>query len=385
MTLKQVFKNFFESEKSGGLILVFVTILSLVFANSPWQIGYINFWNYELNGHSIVQWINDGLMTIFFLYIGLQLERELYNGKLSSLKSAALPFFGALGGMIMPAGLFLLFNFGTDSAVGAGIPMATDIAFAIGILSLLGNRIPTSLKIFLTALAIMDDLGAILIIAIFYTTSIAFINLAIALGLFGFLLLLNKLKVRNLILYLVGGVAMWYFMLNSGVHPTITGVLLAFAISFDKDGEKSSSHILRNFLSKPVAFIILPLFALANTSIAFGANWQSGLIQASSIGIIVGLVIGKPLGIWLFSFIGVRLGFCTLPSELKWRNIIGVGFLAGIGFTMSIFITLLAFDDLTVVNNSKIAILIASVVAGIIGFLLLRKTLKSTAEDVVAV
>lgn len=203
--------------------------------------------------------------------------------------------------------------------------------------------------------------------------------------LFGFLLLLNKLKVRNLILYLVGGVAMWYFMLNSGVHPTITGVLLAFAISFDKDGEKSSSHILRNFLSKPVAFIILPLFALAKTSIAFGANWQSGLIQASSIGIIVGLVIGKPLGIWLFSFIGVRLGFCTLPSELKWRNIIGVGFLTGIGFTMSIFITLLAFDDLTVVNNSKIAILVASVVAGIIGFLLLRKTLKSPAEDVVAV
>jgi NhaA family Na+:H+ antiporter len=381
MMLKRLFNNFFNSEKSGGLILVFVTVLSLGLANSPWQTSYINFWQFDLGGHSIVHWINDGLMTIFFLLIGLQLEREIYNGKLSSLKSAALPFFGALGGMIIPAGLFLLFNFGKDTQVGAGIPMATDIAFAIGILSLLGKRIPTSLKIFLTALAIMDDLGAIIIIAIFYTTSISFVNLFIALGIFGFLLILNQLKVRNIISYLVGGLAMWYFMLNSGVHPTITGVLLAFSVTFGKGGEKSSSYILQHFLSKPVAFLILPLFAIANTCISFGDSWQSGLGQANSLGIIAGLIIGKPLGIWLFSFIGVSLGFCALPTELKWGNIIGVGFLAGIGFTMSIFITLLAFDDAETVNNSKIAIIIASVLAGIIGFIWLKKTLKLPIEN----
>ncbi len=381
MTLTQLFNNFFNNKKAGGLILVFVTVLSLGLANSPWQTDYINFWHFDLGGHSIVHWINDGLMTIFFLLIGLQLEREIYDGKLSSLKSAALPFFGALGGMIVPAGLFLLLNFGTDTQAGAGIPMATDIAFAIGILSLLGNRVPTSLKIFLTALAIMDDLGAIIIIAIFYTTSIAFVNLFIALGIFGFLLILNRLKVRNLMPYLIGGVVMWYFMLNSGVHATITGVLLAFAVSYGNGGEKSSSYILQHFLRKPVAFLVLPLFAIANTGISFGDSWQSGLGQASSLGIIAGLVIGKPLGIWLFSFISVSLGLCALPTELKWKNIIGAGFLAGIGFTMSIFITLLAFDNADTVNNSKIAIIIASVVAGIIGFLWLKQTLKTPIEE----
>jgi NhaA family Na+:H+ antiporter len=381
MRLKQLFNSFINSKKAGGLILVFVTVLSLGLANSPWQTGYINFWHFELGEHSIVHWINDGLMTIFFLYIGLELKREIYEGKLSELKSAALPFFGALGGMVVPAGLFLLLNFGTDTQGGTGIPTATDIAFAIGILSLLGKRVPTSLKIFLTALAIIDDLGAIIIIAIFYTTSIAFVNLFIALGIFGFLILLNQLKVRKLFPYLIGGVVMWYFMMNSGVHPTITGVLLAFAVTFGNGGEKSSSYILKDFLSKPVAFLILPLFVIANTCISFSDNWQSGLGHASSLGIFAGLIIGKPLGIWLFSFIGVRLGFCTLPKELKWGNIIGVGFLAGIGFTMSIFITLLAFDDTEVVNNSKIAIIIASAVAGIIGFIWLKKTLKSPIEN----
>jgi NhaA family Na+:H+ antiporter len=381
MILKQLFNDFINSKKAGGLILVFATVLSLGLANSPWQKDYINFWHIELGEHSITHWINDGLMTIFFLYIGLELKREIYEGKLSEFKSAALPFFGALGGMIVPAGLFLLFNFGTDTQGGTGIPTATDIAFAIGILSLLGKRVPTSLKIFLTALAIIDDLGAIIIIAIFYTTSIAFVNLFISLGIFGFLILLNRLNVRNLIPYLIGGVAMWYFMLNSGVHPTITGVLLAFAVTFGNGGEKSSSYLLKDFLSKPVAFLILPLFVIANTCISFSDNWQSGLGQASSLGIFAGLIIGKPLGIWLFSFMGVRLKFCTLPTELKWGNIIGVGFLAGIGFTMSIFITLLAFDDTEIVNNSKIAIIFASAIAGIIGFVWLKKTLKSPIEN----
>lgn len=377
MKLGRLFNDFFESEKAGGLILVLVTILSLGLANSAWQTNYINFWQIDLGGHSIVHIINDGLMAIFFLLIGLELEREVYTGELSSVKNASLPIFGALGGMLIPAGLFLALNFGTQTQSGAGIPMATDIAFAIGILSLLGKRVPTSLKIFLTALAVMDDLGAIFVIAIFYTNTLAFTNLFIALGIFGLLLILNRLKVQNLIPYLIGGVVMWYFMLHSGVHATITGVLLAFAIPFGDGGEKSPSFKLQHFLHKPVAFVILPLFALANTCIALGDNWQSGLSEPNGVGILVGLVIGKPLGIWLFSFIGVGLGLCVLPTDLKWKNIIGAGFLGGIGFTMSIFITLLAFSNEDVINNSKIAILLASFIAGTIGFIWLRLTLQN--------
>jgi Na+:H+ antiporter, NhaA family len=381
MKLTRLYKEFFSSEKAGGLILVFVTALSLGLANSQWQADYINIWHFNIGGHTIVHWINDGLMTIFFLLIGLELEREIYLGELSDIKNASLPIVGALGGMLVPAGLFLLLNFGKDTQPGAGIPMATDIAFAIGILSLLGNRVPASLKIFLTALAVIDDLGAIVVIAIFYTTSIAFLNLFIALGIFGILIILNRLRVFNLIPYLIGGLAMWYFMLHSGVHATITGILLAFAIPFGNGGEKSPSHILQHFLHKPVAFLILPLFAIANTCIAVGDGWQNALGQPNSLGIMAGLVIGKPLGIWLFSFIGVGLGLCVLPNDLKWKNIIGAGFLGGIGFTMSIFITLLAFDNDDIVKSSKIAILISSLIAGTIGFIFLKLTLKSKVEN----
>lgn len=376
MKLTRLFNDFFDSEKAGGVILVIVTALSLFLANSAWQTDYIDFWHLQLGGHSIVHWINHGLMSIFFLLIGLELEREIYHGELTDIKNASLPIFGALGGMLVPAGLFLLLNFGTDTQAGAGIPMATDIAFAIGILSLLGKLVPTSLKIFLTALAVMDDLGAIIVIAIFYSTSIAFVNLFIALGIFGFLLILNRLKIHNLIPYLVGGIAMWYFMLNSGVHATITGVLLAFVVPFSNGREKSPSYILQHLLNKPVAFLILPLFAVANTCIAVGDSWYADLGKTNSLGIIAGLIIGKPLGILLFSFIGVSLGLCTLPTDLKWKNIIGAGCLAGIGFTMSIFITLLAFDNSDIINDSKIAILIASIVAGMVGFIFLKLTLK---------
>ncbi len=374
----KLFNDFFNSEKTGGLILIVATFLSLAIANSSWQKGYINFWEYHLGGHSIIYLINDGLMTIFFLLIGLELEREVYNGELSDIKNASLPIFAAIGGMVIPALLFLLLNFGTESQSGAGIPMATDIAFAIGILSLLGDKVPASLKIFLTALAVIDDLGAIIVIAVFYTSSIAYTNLAIALGIFLVLFILNRLKIRNLIPYLAGGVAMWYFMLNSGIHPTITGVLLAFVIPFGNGDEKSSSFLLQHILHKPVAFFILPLFALANTCMIVDDNWQAGICDRSSIGIFTGLVIGKPLGICLFAFIGVALGFCNLPADLKWRHIIGAGFLGGIGFTMSIFITLLAFNDSNSINHSKLAILIASLLAGTIGFIWLKITLKKS-------
>ncbi|MFV8325663.1 Na+/H+ antiporter NhaA [Flavobacterium sp. ZS1P14] len=379
MKLTKTFKVFFQSEKSGGLLLLFVTVLSLCLANSSFQTEYIGFWETQLGHHSITHWINDGLMTIFFLLIGLELEREIYNGELSSIKNAALPIFGAVGGMLVPAGIFLALNFGTTTQNGAGIPMATDIAFAIGILSLLGNRVPTSLKIFLTALAVIDDLGAIIVIAIFYTSTIIFVNIFIALGILGGLFILNRMKIHNLFPYLIGGILMWYFMLNSGVHATITGVLLAFVIPFGDGGKKTSSYKIQHFLHKPVAFFILPLFAIANTCIAIDSNWHEGLNHPNTIGIIVGLVIGKPLGIWLFSFLGVGLGICVLPKDLKWKTIIGAGMLGGIGFTMSIFITLLAFknDGAEVITYSKIAILIASFIAGTCGFIWLKFSLKA--------
>lgn len=372
MRLAKLFNEFFYSEKASGVILIFVTAVSLVLANSAWQSGYINFWNADIGGHSIVHWINDGLMTIFFLLIGLELEREIYTGQLSNLKNASLPIFAAIGGMIVPVVIFLIFNYGTATQSGAGIPMATDIAFAVGILSLSGHSVPALLKVFLTALAVIDDLGAVIVIAIFYTTSISFLNLFIALGIFVLLLILNRLKIHNLIPYLIGGIAMWYFMLHSGVHATITGVLTAFAIPFGSGGKKSPSYILQHFLHKPVAFFILPLFAIANTCIPLGNYTYSSFSNANSMGIIAGLVIGKPLGISLFSFFSVAAGICVLPTELKWKNIIGAGFLGGIGFTMSIFITFLAFNDAAIIESSKIAILLASVIAGIVGFFWLK-------------
>jgi NhaA family Na+:H+ antiporter len=376
MRTSELFKDFFESEKSGGLVLIGCTLISLVLANSIFGSAYLHFWHTNFAGQPIEYWINDGLMTIFFLLIGLELEREVYLGELSNLKNALLPIFGAIGGMLFPAALYLFFNYGTSTHSGAGIPMATDIAFALGILSLLGNRVPTSLKIFLTALAVIDDLGAILVIAVFYTKTLFWDNLLIALGIFVLLLIFNRLKVRNLIPYIIGGIVMWYFMLHSGVHATITGVLLAFSIPFGNGDKKSTSYILQHFLHKPVAFIILPVFALANTAIILSSNMGEILTEHYSIGIALGLIVGKPLGIFSLSFLAVKLGICKLPSDLSWKTVFNVGFLGGIGFTMSIFVTLLAFEDETIINNAKFIILLSSLVAGTIGFLSLKLSLK---------
>ncbi len=377
MKITQLYKDFFDSEKAGGLTLIICTVLSLILANSSMGASYHDFFQIQFQGHSIEHWINDGLMSIFFLLIGLELERELYQGELSNIKDALLPFFGALGGMLVPAGIYLFFNYGTATQSGAGIPMATDIAFALGILSLLGNKVPTSLKVFLTALAVIDDLGAIIIIAIFYTKTLLLSNLLIALGIFALLLVLNVLKIRSLIPYLIGGCAMWYFMLHSGVHATITGVLLAFAIPFGNGDKNSTSYILQHFLHKPVAFIILPIFALANTAIHFNGDIAQTLTETYSMGIAFGLIVGKPIGVFLLSFLAVSLGFCQLPADINWKSIFGVGFLAGIGFTMSIFITLLAFEDGDIINNSKLIILISSLIAGTIGFSFLKLTLTN--------
>ena len=372
----KLFAEFFESEKSGGLLLIACTLISLALTNSGLGETYLHFWHTPFAGHPIEFWINDGLMVIFFLLVGLELEREIYIGELSDVKNALLPIFGALGGMLVPAGIYLFFNYGTSTQSGAGIPMATDIAFALGVLSLLGSRVPTSLKIFLTALAVIDDLGAIIVIAIFYTKNLSWLNLSIAMGILGLLFIFNRLKVRNLIPCLIGGVVMWYFMLNSGVHATITGVLLAFVIPFGNGDEKSTSFLLQHFLHKPVAFFILPLFALANTAIILDLDLKEIVTAHYSMGIALGLIVGKPLGIFAMSLIAVKTGICKLPEDLNWRTIFGVGFLGGIGFTMSIFVTLLAFEDVTIINHAKIIILLSSLIAGLVGFFALKVILK---------
>lgn len=382
MLRTKIFKDFFESEKIGGLILISCTIISLLVANSTFGSSYHHFWTSPVFGQTLEYWINDGLMTIFFLLIGLELEREIYQGELSNKKDALLPIFAALGGMLVPAGIYLFFNWETATQSGAGIPMATDIAFALGVLSLLGNRVPVSLKIFLTALAVIDDLGAILVIAFFYTKTILWTNLLIALALFIGLFILGKyFKVRNLMPYLIGGVAMWYFMLHSGIHATITGVLLAFAIPFGKGEKKSTSYILQHALHKPVAFVILPIFALANTAIAVNGNIEEILVATSSIGIALGLIIGKPLGIFLLTLVAVKLRFCRLPEGLNWKTIVGVGFLGGVGFTMSIFITLLAFENEMLISNAKLIIMLASLLAGSLGYVFLKIVLKNKPVD----
>jgi len=376
MLLSKLYKDFFNSEKIGGLLLIASTIVSMSLVNSWLRDAYLNFWHFSIAGHDLVHWINDGIMTLFFLLIGLELEREIYKGELSNFRVAILPIIAAIGGMAVPAGIYSLFNFGTPSQSGSGIPTATDIAFALGILSLLGNRIPASLKIFLTAFAVIDDLGAIVIIAIFYTNSLVLSNLLAALAIFVLLLLLNRMKIMNLIPYLLGGVFIWYFMYASGVHPTITGILLAFAIPFRTGGSESPSTRLQHFLHKPVAYIVLPLFALADTAIPLSSSMAENLAGNVSLGIILGLLIGKPLGITLFSYLTVLAGLSKLPSELKWKHIIGIGFLGGIGFTMSIFITILAFPQLEAIHTAKLSIFIGSFLSGLTGFLWLWITLK---------
>lgn len=381
MRLTKLFTEFFESEKAGGFILIGCTVISLLVANSNLGDAYTGFWHSTIGGYSLEYWINDGLMVIFFLLIGLELEREIYKGELSNTRNAMLPIFGAAGGMLVPAGIYLLFNYGTAAQPGAGIPMATDIAFAIGMLSLLGKRVPAALKIFLIALAVIDDLGAILVIAFFYSKGIVLMNLLISLGIFVLLLILNRLRVQILSIYLLAGVAMWYFMLDSGVHPTITGVLLAFAIPFGNGEPSSISYKLQHALHKPVSFAILPVFALANTGINIEPGWAETLFSNGSLGIFFGLVAGKPLGILLFCFIAVTAGVASLPAGIRWKHLGAVGLLGGIGFTMAIFIALLAFEDPAQIVHAKMAILVTSLVAAVAGLGLLTGVLKPRVND----
>jgi NhaA family Na+:H+ antiporter len=377
MKLTQIFHRFFNSEKTGGLVLILCTILSLLLANSPFKDSYINFWNTNINGHALTHWINDGLMAIFFLLIGLELEREVYIGELRNTRKALFPVIAAIGGVLIPAFIYTIFNYGTPLQKGAGIPMATDIAFAIGVLSLLGKRVPPALKIFITALAVIDDLCAILVIAVFYASGISGLYIGFASACFGIMILMNRLKIHRLLPYIILGIALWYCLLHSGVHATIAGVLTAFAIPFGDGSERSISYKLQNFLHRPVAYFIVPLFALANTALFIAPGVLEKLGSNEGLGIIIGLVAGKPLGIMLFTVLAVMLGFCRLPQELNWKHIFGVSLLAGIGFTMSIFVSLLAFEDLIEVETAKISIIVASLIAAILGLAVLKMILSS--------
>lgn len=375
MKLTKLFRDFFNSERIGGIILLFCTLTSLIIANSVYGESYARFWQFYIDlsflsvnlNYSIEHWINDGLMTIFFLLVGLEIERELYKGELAQIKNAMLPVGAAVGGMLVPAAIYFILNNNSADKSGFGIPMATDIAFALGMLALAGSRVPSPLKIFLAALAIIDDLGAILVIGIFYNTGIAWNYLFASLGIFALLMVFNKTGVKNLLYYFIPGIVMWYCMLQSGVHPSITGVLLAFAIPFSGNDKTNPSYLLQHVLHKPVAFIILPIFALANTGIILTEGWQGEMFSTNTLGIILGLVAGKPLGILLFCWIMIKLKLGFLPWNVTWYHLLGAGVLAGIGFTMSIFISNLAFVDAKDIQLSKIAVLTGSLIATIAG------------------
>ena len=365
--------EFIKDSRAVGVTLICCTMLSLFLSNSAWGEGYMQFWLTEIHlptnaltiPHTFLHMINDGLMALFFLLVGMEIKRELVNGELSSVKKSLMPILGAVGGMVVPALIYIMWCGGTPYASGWGVPMATDIAFSLGVLSLLGKRAPMPVKIFLTALAIIDDLGAIVAIALFYTNTINLTNLAIGGGIFGILLVMNRMKVSSLWLYFVLGAGLWYFIFNSGVHATIAGVLLAFTIPVRKIDN------LEHALHDPVSFIILPLFALANTAIALPDDFS--VVYSSNVhhGIFMGLVLGKPLGIFLVCFLAVKLRVASLPKLMTWNHVIGMGLLAGIGFTMSIFIATLAFDSEQQQVVSKVAIIGASAVSAVLGFLYL--------------
>ena len=428
-------RKFLDRETTGGLLLIGATLIALMLGNSQWADTYHHYLKdelvFELSKHftlrlTVEEWINDGLMAIFFLVAALELKREILVGELSSWKKASMPLLGALGGMIVPALIFLALNFNTDKMVGWGIPMATDIAYSLGIIGLLGKRIPLQLKTFLIALAIADDLGAILVIALFYSSDLSWFYLGAGAGIFTLLMLCNRFGIKNLFWYLLGGIALWYCFLNSGVHPTIAGVLFAVTIpvkpkldskilkertarnvaaleetdienrdplqdirqrkilqAMKKDTENSNPPLLKleNALIDFNVFFIIPVFAIANAGVKLDVSLLEVISGSLGLGILLGLVIGKVLGISLFALIGEKLGIAELHSSLRWRHVVGMGMIAGIGFTMSLFITNLAFVDPELIKVAKISIMLASLIAAVGGVaMLLTGTARDTRE-----
>lgn len=376
----KIFSHFFQSSSAGGILLLLSVCISLLIANTGLSSGFSEFLSFPLGfetaslqlRYPILLWINDGLMAVFFLFVGLEIKREIVEGELSSMRQAALPVLAAIGGVLVPALIYAAFNSGIpETSKGWGIPMATDIAFALGILSLLGSKVPSGLKIFLAALAIVDDLIAILVIAIFYSSELHFQYLGYAGAIFLLLIIFNRLGVKNLFFYLIPGIVMWYFIHHSGIHATIAGVLTALTLPTNEEDIDSPLEKLEHALTRPVNFIIMPIFALANTNITFESGMVEGLAGNLSLGIVLGLFIGKPIGIFAMSWLSVKTNIADLPENTKWPHVLGLGLLGGIGFTMSIFIALLSFNHPEYQNEAKFAVLIASVLAGISGFLVL--------------
>jgi Na+:H+ antiporter, NhaA family len=419
------FQDFARKQSSGGILLIIATVVALVWANSPWAESYSNLWHTKLTvgvgGFSIskdlTHWINDGLMAVFFLVVGLEIKREILVGELSSIRGATLPVVAAVGGAVVPATIFLTINAGTEGSAGWGIPMATDIAFALGVLALLGEKAPVGLKVFLTALAIVDDIIAVLVIAFFYGSEISWGALAVGVVFLAALVVANLLGVGKTLVYAVLGIGLWLCFLLSGVHATIAGVLLALTVPassfinptaflergryildrFEKAGEKGENvltneerqaalhalnhaayklepplHELEHALHPWVAFAIMPIFAVANAGLPLSRGISEALTSPVAFGIVVGLVVGKQLGITLFAWLAVRSGISELPGDINWRHVYGAGWLAGIGFTMSLFITDLAFLDGSLVDAAKLGILVASLIAGVVGWTILR-------------
>ncbi|MFL2763626.1 MAG: Na+/H+ antiporter NhaA [Dehalococcoidia bacterium] len=423
------FQRFGSEQAAGGIILFLSALIAILWANFISFDSYDHFWHTKftigIGDYSISDsfhfWINDGLMAIFFFLVGLEIKRSIVLGELSSVKKAAFPVFAAAGGMLVPAGIFIALNLNTDTFVGWGIPVATDIAFALGVLSVLGKRVPVSLKIFLTALAIADDIGAVLIIAIFYSNDLMLINLFISFLLIASVVIANSLGLRNPLIYTIVGCLMWIFFLKSGIHATIAGITLAMVIplkvkinpnqffirvsellhhfknennfhqsrgSLGLTTEKQSATLeelvkntkevesplqrMENNLHHFVTFIVLPLFAISNSGVIIDSNISSIFNNSLAIGIILGLFVGKPVGIFLFSYLACKIGIASIPNDLKWRHVLGVGFLGGVGFTMAIFVNGLAFDSQSFIDTAKIAIFIASIFSAIFGYMIIR-------------
>ena len=375
----KVFKEFFSSSSAGGILLLFCVATSFFIANTNMADGFsellgreVGFANDSIQlRYPVLLWINDGLMAIFFLLVGLEIKREIVEGELSSFKQASLPVLAAIGGVIVPACIYAFFNVGEPTASGWGIPMATDIAFALGVISLLGNKVPSGLKIFLAALAIVDDLMAILVIAIFYSTGLQLDYLLYAGGIFALQVIFNRIGIKNIWCYVLPGIVMWYFIHHSGIHATIAGVLTALTLPTTSDATESPLEKLEHMLTKPVNFIIMPLFAIANTNITFESGMIEGLTSTLGLGIILGLFVGKPVGIFIMSWLSVKVKIAKLPERTNWMHVLGLGLLGGIGFTMSIFIALLSFSNPQYQTEAKFSVLAASVISGIFGFLLL--------------
>ena len=421
----QPLRDFVHNQASSGIVLLASAVVALVWANSPWSDTYYDFWHTEVAfevgafhiSYDLAHWINDGIMVIFFFVVGLEIKRELIVGELSSVRQAALPMIAAVGGMAVPALIYTAFNFNSEGAVGWGIPMATDIAFALGILALVGSRVPLALKAFLVAVAIVDDIGAVLVIALFYTEEISMISLLAGIGIFGLLVVFNRAGIRHPLPYVITGIFLWFAFLQSGVHATIAGILLASTIPARSDtdaGEflESGRKILNEYrdagylgeevpsqqgrqvalqhmekviaqawmplqrlehtLHPWIAFGIVPLFALANAGVTIGSNFGAHLFDSVSLGIILGLVIGKQVGITFAAWLAVRLGWGSLPKGVTWPQMYAVGWLAGIGFTMSLFISGLAFGKGDLLSVSKIGILTGSIISGSVGYMLVR-------------